>query len=106
MSRFSIAMNHGVRVLDSHCMLRVDCTPTQAPFAGIPIRTSELCVEEITIVKKWKRLNRLSKIRRRVRTIYTAYKVGPPLFDVPTVVCHPKIFNEIKYRLESDHEEG
>ena len=102
MSRFSIAMDYGVRTRGNHCMFRTDCTPTQAPFTGIPIRTSELCVERKTIVKKWKRLNRLPKIRRRTRTIYTAYKVGPPLLDVLTVVCHPKIFNEIKYRLESD----
>ncbi len=104
MSRFSVAMNYGVRMLGNRCMLRIDCAPTQAPFAGIPIRTSELCVEERTVVKKWKRLNRLPKIRRRIRTIYTAYKVGPPLFDVLTVVCHPKIFNEIIYRLEIGHE--
>lgn len=99
MTRFEVAMNYGVRTIDDRCMVRIENVTAPDYFRGIPVLESDLCVESITRVKKWKRLNRLPKIRRRTCDRYFACIVRPPITAVPTIICHPKVLRELKYRL-------
>ena len=59
-------------------------------FNTIAVRSSELAVQFITRVKKWKRLNRPPKTKTSTFTVPGMYQMGD------TIIAHPKIIKLLK----------
>lgn len=69
-------------------------------YAGMPVVANELCTKQVTHIKKWKRLNRLSKVKTKILNIPTAYVTTiPPFAGIPGrkyLLCHPKVIEMLK----------
>jgi len=71
-------------------------------FQGIPVIASDLAVERIQTIKRWKRLNRPNKVRIRTLerpatiTLEPPASIGNIIIRQTTVVCHPTIFPKLK----------
>lgn len=75
-------------------------------FSGLPVQTSEMLVDSIEKVKRWKRLNRPDKVRRRTITmpsnkIYVMGNQWNLLSRQPkeTILMHPKMAEKLQRRI-------
>jgi len=75
--------------LDSLCSI-------QDPFAT-PVVINDLLVKQVMKIKKWKRLNRPSKLKTKVFEIPYYMIAEPPMVTRTTIFCHSKIVNLLNF---------
>jgi len=57
----------------------------RTPFSGIPVRFTDLACRTIHRVKRWKRLNRPSKIKSKAVVVPSAYSFGGTIYAHPAL---------------------
>ena len=69
-------------------------------FNSIPVFEQEFCYKQVTVTKKWKRLNRPPKIKTKAVDIPASYLLGNEAFGLKggkqTVIAHPEIFKRLR----------
>lgn len=85
-----VDMQYGVRQQDDIGQMQITNTVARPIFNGLPVFFDDKLVSFVDKVKKWRRLNRLPKVRHQQQKRYGGYICKPPLVPTECVICHPE----------------